>query len=97
MTTYRASLLLLTCIAILAVDFNALPRRLAKAETFGTGLMDTGVGAIVVASGLASGFSRAAGPGGSSRRGSWRRGLYRMTVLAVLGERHGCRGMNSGN
>ncbi len=46
--------MLYTCVGILAVDFHAFPRRYAKAENFGQGLMDMGVGAIVFAGGIAS-------------------------------------------
>ncbi|CAM9376289.1 unnamed protein product [Hapterophycus canaliculatus] len=67
-TNIRASIMLITCVTILAVDFQAstshkilrratqvFPRRFAKTEIFGTGLMDLGVGATIFASGLASG------------------------------------------
>jgi hypothetical protein len=43
LTLFRASLVLITCIAILAVDFQAFPRRFGKAETFGTGAMGLSV------------------------------------------------------
>jgi len=43
-----------TCLAILGVDFPAFPRRYAKAEGFGGGVMDVGVGAIIFAGGLVS-------------------------------------------
>lgn len=37
LTIHRAFVMLITCVAILAVDFRAFPRRLAKTEFFGTG------------------------------------------------------------
>ncbi|CAM9296987.1 unnamed protein product [Pylaiella littoralis] len=58
-TNIRASIMLMTCITILAyLRFfypQVFPRRFAKTEVFGTGLMDLGVGATIFASGLASG------------------------------------------
>ena len=47
LTNYRASMLLVTAICILGVDFRVFPRRFAKTEEFGFGLMDIGVGSFV--------------------------------------------------
>ena len=41
-TNYRSSMLLVTAICILAVDFPIFPRRFGKTENFGFGLMDIG-------------------------------------------------------
>ncbi|XP_074746543.1 glucosaminyl-phosphatidylinositol-acyltransferase PIGW [Strix uralensis] len=51
-TVFRVYVNVLTSISILAVDFPQYPRRFAKAETYGTGVMDFGVGAFIFGNAL---------------------------------------------
>jgi phosphatidylinositol glycan class W len=87
---FKAGVMVLTCIAILAVDFRVFPRRFAKTEVFGTSLMDIGVGSCVFAMGLTSPLSqrwRSASPlPANAREDAPRRSrpLLSWTVVAVV-------------
>lgn len=54
LTMYRSSIMYLTFIAILAVDFPLFPRRFCKTETLGYGLMDIGAACFCFSGGLVS-------------------------------------------
>jgi phosphatidylinositol glycan class W len=58
LTSYRSSILYLTFIAILAVDFRVFPRRFAKTEVQGYGLMDVGAASFCLSAGLVSRLAR---------------------------------------
>ena len=58
LTHFRGATLLMTVLAILAVDFTSFPRFLAKTETMGISLMDMGTGLFIFSSGLTSRYAR---------------------------------------
>lgn len=78
-SSYRVSVVLVTCLSILAVDFKIFPRRYAKAETYGSGIMDLGVGSFVVANALVSRQARNI----TSMR--WKAALRSISPLVLLG------------
>lgn len=83
-TLSRVFVNLITAISILAVDFPVFPRRYAKTETYGTGVMDFGVGAYVFVNALVCPEARrrdGEGPG----RHSLARQLTSVWPLLLLG------------
>lgn len=78
-SSYRVSVILMTCLSILAVDFKIFPRRYAKAETYGSGIMDLGVGSFVVANALVSREAR------NITATRWKASLRSISPLVFLG------------
>ena len=64
LTYFRCGVVMGTCVSILAVDFHAFPRRFAKTEVYGTGLMDVGVGAFIVSGAIVGPLAREGQRGG---------------------------------
>ncbi|KAK9827235.1 hypothetical protein WJX81_000601 [Elliptochloris bilobata] len=83
---YRGATLLCTCVAILAVDFTAFPRRFAKSRTYGTSVMDVGVGCAIFASALVAKEARQEAPR-AARAGICTALRQSATLLALGGAR----------
>ncbi|KAI4328061.1 hypothetical protein L6164_020453 [Bauhinia variegata] len=78
-TSYRVIVMIITCLCILAVDFKIFPRRYAKTETYGTSLMDLGVGAFVLANSLVSQQAR------NISSVNWKTAMRSISPLIILG------------
>jgi glucosaminylphosphatidylinositol acyltransferase len=55
---FKGSITLMTCIAILAIDFEIFPREFGKTHDYGVSLMDLGSGTFVFMSALTSSYAR---------------------------------------
>ena len=55
---YRAFIIFVTSIVILAVDFRGFSREFAKTDRYGISLMDFGVGGVIFGSGVVSRTAR---------------------------------------
>ncbi|NXJ05934.1 PIGW protein, partial [Odontophorus gujanensis] len=84
-TMFRVYVNVLTSISILAVDFPQFPRRYAKAETYGTGAMDLGVGAFIFGNALVCPEVRQRASVMQSRFSSLAKQLFAIWPLVVLG------------
>ncbi|KAF5206249.1 Gpi-anchored wall transfer protein [Thalictrum thalictroides] len=78
-SSYRVLVMIMTCLCILAVDFKIFPRRYGKTETYGTGLMDLGVGSFVLANALVSRQAR------NVLSMKWKTALLSTSPLIILG------------
>ncbi|CAJ1064407.1 phosphatidylinositol-glycan biosynthesis class W protein [Xyrichtys novacula] len=83
-TIFRVLVNVKTSISILAVDFDIFPRRYAKTETYGTGVMDFGVGAYIFANALVCPEARGKNFSGS-RINHIKKQLLSVWPLVVLG------------
>ena len=76
LTAYRSSILYLTFIAILAVDFHVFPRRFCKTEIAGFGLMDVGAASFCYSAGLVS-------PKARGKPTSWKKLIETLPLIAL--------------
>lgn len=83
-TLFRVFVNVKTAISILAIDFSVFPRRYGKTETYGTGVMDFGVGAFVFANGLVCPEARRKNISGSKINHITKQ-LWSVWPLVVLG------------
>ncbi|KAK8489747.1 hypothetical protein V6N11_041907 [Hibiscus sabdariffa] len=80
-SSYRVVTMVVAFLCILAVDFRIYPREFAKTETYGTSLMDLGVGSFVLMNAVTSRQARNI----SSSMSRWKAAFRSTTPLLLLG------------
>ena len=81
----RAYINLMACISILAVDFTSLfPQKFGKTHSYGTGLMDVGVGMFIAAHGTTSRYARRESPPLSGWREYWSQVYVDLRVISPI-------------
>jgi hypothetical protein len=92
-SNFRSGMMLLTCVAILAVDFRVFPRRFAKTETFGTSVVSPGFRAPLCCP--AAGTGDVDGVALIDELGSWGPACGEATAGRTLVRHHRCNPLAS--
>ncbi len=77
---FKGATMFMTCIAIIAVDFQLFSRDQAKTETYGISFMDVGTGIMIFSSGISSYYSRRI-----ENKNSIIKYLYNRFLVLILG------------
>ena len=81
----RSYINLMACVSILAVDFTSLfPHKFGKTHSYGTGLMDVGVGMFIAAHGTTSKYARRDSPPLAGWREYWSQVYAEMRVITPI-------------
>ncbi|CDJ64967.1 hypothetical protein, conserved [Eimeria necatrix] len=82
---HRSMQMIVTCAAILGVDFLTFPRKFCKSVNSGVTLMDLGVGGIIFTSGMVSRYSKGCARRDESLWVSLRRAALHSGPLGIFG------------
>ncbi|XP_026189991.1 uncharacterized protein At4g17910 [Cyclospora cayetanensis] len=82
---HRSMQMIVTCVAILGVDFLTFPRKFCKSVNSGVTLMDLGVGGIIFTSGMVSRHAKGSRESSESFWSALRRAALQSGALGIFG------------